>query len=179
MWKQVQSKLGNPEQPPLQNIWQVSCYPSHRLSYYICEWASQRRIRADKLTPTPSDTGETEAQNGCMTHPRSLNIGFQCLSFHPTLHTSLSCNMIYPPLRMGFPDGINGKESACQQRCKRHGFDPWVEKIPWRKKWQPTPVFLPEKVHGHRSLEGYSPWECRVAHDWSTHATFALREKLK
>ena len=58
---------------------------------------------------------------------------------------------------MGFPDGINGKESACQQRCKRHGFDPWVEKIPWRKKWQPTPVFLPEKVHGHRSLEGYSP----------------------
>ena len=38
------------------------------------------------------------------------------------------------------------------------GFNPWVCKIPWRRKWQPTPVFLPEKSHGQRSLEGYSPW---------------------
>ena len=52
----------------------------------------------------------------------------------------------------------SGKESACQ--CKRHrrcGFDPWVEKIPWSRKWQPTPVFLPGKSHGRRSLAGYSP----------------------
>ena len=37
-------------------------------------------------------------------------------------------------------------------------FNPWVRKIPWRRKWQPTPVFLPEKSHGQRSLAGYSPW---------------------
>ena len=37
-------------------------------------------------------------------------------------------------------------------------FDPWVGKIPWRRKWQPTPVFLPGKPHGWRSLAGYSPW---------------------
>ena len=37
-------------------------------------------------------------------------------------------------------------------------FNPWVEKIPWRKKWQPTPVFLPGKSHGQRSLAGCSPW---------------------
>ena len=37
-------------------------------------------------------------------------------------------------------------------------FDPWVGKIPWRRKWQPTAVFLPGKSHGQRSLEGYSPW---------------------
>ena len=37
-------------------------------------------------------------------------------------------------------------------------FDPWVGKIPWRRKWQPTPVFLPEKPHGQRILAGYSPW---------------------
>ena len=36
--------------------------------------------------------------------------------------------------------------------------DPWVGKIPWRRKWQPTPVFLPGKSHGQRSLAGYSPW---------------------
>ena len=48
-------------------------------------------------------------------------------------------------------------ESACQRkRCKRCGFDPWVGKIPWRKKWQNTPVFLPGEFHGQRSLVGYS-----------------------
>jgi len=39
----------------------------------------------------------------------------------------------------------------------RHRFDPWVGKIPWRKAWQPTPVFLPGVSHGQRSLVGYSP----------------------
>ena len=52
----------------------------------------------------------------------------------------------------------SGKESACPcRRCKRLGFDPWVRKIPWRRKWQPISAFLPEKSHGHRSLVGYSP----------------------
>ena len=41
---------------------------------------------------------------------------------------------------------------------KRYGFNPWVRKIPWRRKWQPTPVFLPGKYHGQRSLVGCSPW---------------------
>jgi len=50
---------------------------------------------------------------------------------------------------------LSGKESAC--RCKRYRFDPWVGKIPWRRKWQPTPVFLPGKSHGQRNLLGYSP----------------------
>ena len=42
--------------------------------------------------------------------------------------------------------------------CGRPGFDPWVVKIPWRRKWQSTPVLLPGKSHGQRSLVGYSPW---------------------
>ena len=51
-----------------------------------------------------------------------------------------------------------GKESACQcRRCKRGGFDPCIRKIPWRRVWQPTPVFLPGKFHGQKSLAGYSP----------------------
>jgi len=41
---------------------------------------------------------------------------------------------------------------------RRHGFDLWVRRIPWRRKWQPSPVFLPGKSHGQRSLAGYSPW---------------------
>ena len=53
---------------------------------------------------------------------------------------------------------LRGKESACQhRRCKRHGFDPWVGKILWRRKRQSAPVFLLRKSHGHRRLMGYSP----------------------
>ena len=51
------------------------------------------------------------------------------------------------------------KNLACQcRRRKRRSFDPWIRKIPWNRKWQPTPVFLPGKSHGQRSLAGYSPW---------------------
>ena len=54
----------------------------------------------------------------------------------------------------GFPGWLDGKEPSC--RCKRHRFNPWEGKIPWRRKWQPTPVFLPGKPHGQRSL--VTPW---------------------
>ena len=60
---------------------------------------------------------------------------------------------------MGFPGGASGKESACQcRRCKRPRFDLCVGKIPWRREWQPTPVFLPGKFHRQSSLVSYSPW---------------------
>ena len=57
------------------------------------------------------------------------------------------------------PRWISGKEPACQSRRCR--FDPWVGKILWRRKWQPTPIFLPGEDHGQRSLAGYSPWDHR------------------
>ena len=47
-------------------------------------------------------------------------------------------------------------QSVCLQ-CGRPGFSPWVGKSPWRRKWQSTPVLLPRKSHGQRSLAGYSP----------------------
>ena len=63
------------------------------------------------------------------------------------------------PLSDCFPGGSSGKEPACRfQRRKRRRFDPWVRKIPWRRTWQPTPVFLPRESHEQRSLMGYSPW---------------------
>ena len=50
--------------------------------------------------------------------------------------------------------------STCQcRRRKRRGFDPWVGKIPWSRKWQPAPLFLLGKFHGQRTLAGYSPWD--------------------
>ena len=48
---------------------------------------------------------------------------------------------------MGLPGDTSGKEPSWEyRRCKRCGFDPWVGKIPWRRAWQPTPVFLPENL---------------------------------
>ena len=68
---------------------------------------------------------------------------------------------------LGLPWWLSSKESAYQ--CKRHGFHPRVKKISWRRKWQPSPVFLPGKSHGQRSLGGYSPWgHKRVGHDFVT-----------
>ena len=53
------------------------------------------------------------------------------------------------------PRWLSSKESACQcRRLRKWGFDPWVGKMPWRRKWQPTPVFLPGKSHRQRSLVG-------------------------
>ena len=60
---------------------------------------------------------------------------------------------------VGFPLWLSGREPACQ--CRRCRFDPWVRKILRRSKWQPTPVFLPGKSHGLRSLVGYSLWGCK------------------
>ena len=61
-----------------------------------------------------------------------------------------------------FPGGASGKEHACQcRRHKRWEFDPWMGKIPWRRKWQLTPVFLPGESHEQRSLAGYGPWSQR------------------
>ena len=50
----------------------------------------------------------------------------------------------------GPPRWLSGKEPACQ--CRRHRFDSWFGKIPQRRKWQPTPVFLPGKSHGQRAI---------------------------
>ena len=53
---------------------------------------------------------------------------------------------------------VYGKQSACQcRRHRRRGLDPWVRKIPWRRKWQLTQAFLPGKPHGQRILAGYNP----------------------
>ena len=63
-----------------------------------------------------------------------------------SLETEIISNSVsIPQVRLGFPGGSVGKESTCQ--CRRHRFNPWVRKITWRRKKQPTPVFLLGKSH--------------------------------
>ena len=72
----------------------------------------------------------------------------------------------------GLPRWLGGKESTCQCRsCKRLGLDPWVGKIPRRRKWQPAPGFLLGKFQGQRSLAGYSPRGRRLGHNRATKCT--------
>ena len=70
---------------------------------------------------------------------------------------------------LSFPGDTSVKEPTCQcRRHRRRGFNPWVGKIPCRRAWQPTLVFLPGKSHGHRKLAGYNPqwkWSCSVMSD--------------
>ena len=68
---------------------------------------------------------------------------------------------------LGFPGGSSGEGPAPRQcrRCKRCSFDPWVRKIPRKRTWQPTPVFLPGESHGQRSLAGYTSPQGRAELD--------------
>ena len=91
---------------------------------------------------------------------------FKCLKFD---YRKLS--ILFLPVSLyhlnRLPWWLSGKEPTCQ--CRRHGFDPWVGKIPWRRKWQPTPVFLPGESHGQRSLVDHNPWgHKRVRHNLVT-----------
>ena len=85
---------------------------------------------------------------------------FRYCSFHLEQEENeavrLTCSGLENQSIAELPWWLSGKESACQ--CRTHGFEPWVWKIFWRKKWQPTPVFLYGKSQGQRSLAGYSPW---------------------
>jgi len=104
-------------------------------------WQSQR-IRHDL---EPKGQQETVTQG---LHIYSLTSPMRSLVFMHIL-------IIYP---------ITG---ICLQ-CRRPEFDSWVRKSPWRRTWQPAPVFLPGESHGQRSLVGYSPWSHRVGHDLAT-----------
>ena len=68
----------------------------------------------------------------------------------------------------GLPWWLSREQSACQ--CRRCGFKPWVGKISWRRKWQPTPIFLPGKYHKQRRLAGYSLWGCKQS-EMTEHAS--------
>ena len=90
------------------------------------------------------------------------NLGLLCLLncrwilYHCATREALLFTIL--DLKVSVPKWLSGKEGTSQCRRRRcRGFDPWVRKIPWSGKWQPTPVFLPGKSHGHRSLVGHSP----------------------
>ena len=78
----------------------------------------------------------------------------------------------------GFLRWHSDKESVCQcRRCRRHRFDPWVGKIPWRRRWQLTAEFLPGNSHGQGHLAGYSPWDHRVRREPARRVAAAAHDR--
>ena len=73
---------------------------------------------------------------------------------------------------VGFPGGTSGKESACEcRRHKRHGFDPWVRKIPWRRKRQPTPIFFTWRIPWTKEPGGPQSMGMQRVRQWLTKHT--------
>ena len=99
-------------------------------------------------------------------HPTDLSL---CLPQPHKVNCTCHCShiLLFSILFSGLSLWFSGKESTCQ--CRRYGFDSCIGKISWRRKWQPTPVVLPGKSHGQRSLAGYSLWSHkRVGHSLET-----------
>ena len=131
----------------------------------ICSGA-QRKLRTQP-TDNSSDPKEGYSQPSRSAVPRSR----PCLGRHGALtQDSVSVLMLGLAFLVSSEpsQGAQWSRLTCQcRRQKRCRFEPWVQKIPWRRKRQPTPVFLPGKSQGQRSLGGYSPQGGRVGHDWS------------
>ena len=111
-------------------------------------------------------------------------------SFPPLVHTQaftvLSARASRPFSMLWTPQGITGGSVVKNHpphpssQCRRRGFHPWGGDIPWRRKWQPIPVFLPGKSHGQRSLAGYSPWCCKsVRCNWACTQAFIVLSLCK
>ena len=137
--------------------------------------------RHPRLCPSLSSPGSALVHHElAAASPQALSLSLSspgslpsvCLYFLPRHGSREGCSRASP---WGFP---GGKEPACQcRRLKRWQFDPWVWKIPWRRKWQPAPVFLPGESHGPRSLGGYSPGGHKtVRHNGSPWACTHLHE---
>ena len=149
-------------------MWQTpeSVSPRQSDELSLCSWQGKFGLNVDsqEIKVTKAVARQTENRN---TPPFLLELLHPCwwsflwVAMPPqplapfwAMRLALASGVMY-----GLPRWLSGKKSACQGKSpRRHGFDPWVGKIPWRRKWKPTLVFLPGKSHGWRSLEGYSPW---------------------
>ena len=129
---------------------QIFCPVLQILDYIIGERLRECEAAAVKLTPN-SDPVKISSL---------FPIGLPYFSFQPH---AIAFGGPWVPWRASL---VAQTVRICLQ-SGRPGFDTWVGKIPWRRKWQPTPVFLPGESHGWRSLVGYSPRGCKDS-DWAT-----------
>ena len=122
--------------------------PFHGSISLSLQWKQPRKQEA--LTPFKEGRGASEKERDSQVSHPGLDrgsISLKCRS--QDLHSFEDLGSL------GLPWWLRWYRICLQ--CRRPGFDPWVRKIPWRREWQPTPVFFLGKSHGQRKLEGYSP----------------------
>ena len=171
-------RMGTPLIDALQNSCQTHFLGSSLVSrvqayclQHQCLWVKtgSPSYQMPLCCSVPAFTGTSETRPKMLTGPPSFPLHTQPLL--PVSRSLLPCwglaavaglCLSFGSVLRCFPGGTSGKELSCQYwRCKSCRFNPWVGKIPWRRAWQPTPVLLPGKSHGQRSLEGYSPCGCK------------------
>ena len=124
---------------------------SHRVGHDWSDLAAAAHLSLRKSVFPPHPPGGSK-EHACLGDARGNLASQGIVKLPPTSFLRQQMQ------RLGLSRWLSSKESACQcRRCRRAGFDPWIGKIPWSRKWQPTPVFLPGKSHGQGSLAGYSP----------------------
>ena len=147
---------------PLANLKQAMCCVLNRVQLFAtpwtvaCQaplslWILQARILEWVALPSRG------SQPGDQTHVPCTAGGFSTIwATRKALKQANHWSTPWKPL--GFSGDTSGKELPCQcRRCEKHDFDPWVGKIPWRRAWRCTPLFLPGESHGQRSLGGDGP----------------------
>ena len=126
-------------------IYSLDCWKLSHLRLCLLPWG---------LCPVPGGPG-LQIPDLFPSSGQYLRVSFKTT---PGVSLGFCWYFIIAILPLGLPRWFSGKEPACQcRRHKRCGFNPWVRKIPWSRRWQPTPVSLPGESHGQRSLAGYSP----------------------
>ena len=129
---------------------------------------SQKEIKCLELNKNENTTNQLKK----LKNYGNICVKIEMVSGIILLKTLTFANISSYSKLLGFPGGTSGKESACQgRRCKRHGFDLWMGRIAWRRKWQLAPVFLRGKSHGQRSLVGYKK-ELDMTEQLSTHIQY-------
>ena len=139
--------------PPFQALVVIFWFHTwlHHPFFALASWATfSRSLLVEKMLNSASSSMQPIIPR----YTSGQGVGTSSLS----IAKSDKMGLFYSNRKKGLPRWLNGKES-CQ--CRRHRFSPWVGKTIWRRKWQPTPVFLPGKFHGQGSLVGYSPWGCK------------------
>ena len=143
---------GGPRWRPLTSHHHLSaphwyCSPAQHISFCPCLSAYGILVPRPGILPDPL---AVKVQRPNRWTPRESPAHFS----YPSSLLSLSFRSPSSSV-WGFPGGSDGKESACNAGGR---FNSWIRKIPWRREWQPTPVFLPGKSHGQRSRAGCRPW---------------------
>ena len=122
----------------------------HRPFFALSSWVTFSR---SLLVENMLDSASSSTQSIIPKCNSGQGVGTSSLS----IAKSNKMGLFYSNRKKGLPRGLNGKES---RQCRRHGFNPWVGQILWRRDRLPSPVFFSGECHGQRSLVGYSPWGC-------------------